>query len=59
MRYYLGQFHNGPPPKNKHELFNRWHASLRSVIERTFGIWKKKWRVVKELPRYRLKTQKD
>ncbi|CAL9248019.1 unnamed protein product, partial [Arabidopsis halleri] len=42
VRYHLGQLHNGPPPRNKYELFNRWHASLHSVIERTFGIWKKK-----------------
>ena len=26
----------------KQELYNRYHASLRSVIERTFGVWKKR-----------------
>ncbi|CAF1926330.1 unnamed protein product, partial [Brassica napus] len=42
VRYHMSQFNYGPPPKNKEELFNRRHASLRSVIERTFGVWKKK-----------------
>ncbi|KAL9830821.1 hypothetical protein AtNW77_Chr3g0193751 [Arabidopsis thaliana] len=42
VRYHMSQFYNGPPPRNKQELFNRCHASLRSVIERTFGVWKKK-----------------
>ncbi|XP_056847326.1 uncharacterized protein LOC130498015 [Raphanus sativus] len=36
---------------------NKWHASLRSVIERTFGVWKKKWRILDNLPRYDVKTQ--
>ncbi|XP_056843072.1 uncharacterized protein LOC108808106 [Raphanus sativus] len=42
IRYHMSHFNNGPPPKNKQELFNRCHASLRSVIERTFEVWKKK-----------------
>ncbi|CAA7053690.1 unnamed protein product [Microthlaspi erraticum] len=55
FRYHLSQFENGPPPRNMQELFNRWHASLRSVIERTFGVWKKKWRILCEFPRYNMK----
>ena len=36
--YHMSQFENAPPPRNKQEYFNRWHASLRSVIERTFRV---------------------
>ncbi|KAK1262689.1 hypothetical protein QJS04_geneDACA020454 [Acorus gramineus] len=29
-------------PQNKEEVFNQLHSSLRNVIKRTFGVWKKK-----------------
>lgn len=28
--------------RNKHELFKQCHASFRFIIEKTFGVWKKK-----------------
>ncbi|XP_019087964.1 PREDICTED: putative nuclease HARBI1 [Camelina sativa] len=56
IRYHLSEFDAGAP-RNKKELYNRWHASLRSVIERTFGVWKKKWTILDNLPRYDVKTQ--
>jgi len=34
-------------------------VSLRSVIERTFGLWKKKWRVLNEFPRYDITTKRS
>ncbi|CAA7041964.1 unnamed protein product [Microthlaspi erraticum] len=49
-RYHLPHFQVGSPPRGEEELFNRWHSSLRSVIERTFGVWKKKWRILSEFP---------
>ncbi|CAG7909462.1 unnamed protein product, partial [Brassica rapa] len=52
VRYHMSQFNYGPAPRSKEELFNRYHASLRSVIERTFGVWKKKWRILCDFPRY-------
>ncbi|CAN7023419.1 unnamed protein product, partial [Brassica rapa subsp. trilocularis] len=58
LRYHMSQFNYGPPPINKEELFNRRHASLRSVIERTFGVWKKKWRILSDFPRYDIDIQK-
>lgn len=58
-RYHLQDFINCEPPRNSKEMFNRWHASLRSVIERTFGVWKKKWRVLNEFPRYDISTQRN
>ncbi|XP_010463088.1 PREDICTED: uncharacterized protein LOC104743739 [Camelina sativa] len=57
-RYHLQEFFYGEPPRNSKEMFNRWHASLRSVIERTFGVWKKKWRVLNEFPRYNIAVQR-
>ena len=57
VRYHMSQFENAPPPRNKQEFFNRWHASLRSVIERTFGVWKKKWRILCDFPRYSINIQ--
>jgi len=58
VRYHMSQFYNGPPLRNKHELFNRCHASLRSVIERKIGVWKKKWRILCEFPRYDIDVKK-
>lgn len=58
-RYHLQEFIDGEPPRNSKEMFNRWHASLRSVIESTFGVWKKKWRVLNEFPRYDISTQRQ
>ncbi|KAL9840401.1 putative harbinger transposase-derived nuclease domain-containing protein [Arabidopsis thaliana] len=52
IQYHTSQFENGPPPRNRHELFDRCHVSLRSVIERTFGVWKKKWRIHCEFSGY-------
>ncbi|XP_033136922.1 uncharacterized protein LOC103853428 [Brassica rapa] len=55
VRYHLDQFNRGGPPTNTREVFNRRHSSLRSVIERTFGVWKAKWRILdRRHPKYGL-----
>ncbi|KAL0805872.1 hypothetical protein Bca101_098363 [Brassica carinata] len=55
MRYHLDQFAIGGPPVSARELFNRKHSGLRSVIERTFGVWKAKWRILdRKHPKYGL-----
>jgi hypothetical protein len=42
-RYHLKEWARGNQrPRNKEELFNLRHASLRNVVERIFGIVKKK-----------------
>ncbi|KAK8951358.1 hypothetical protein KSP39_PZI003322 [Platanthera zijinensis] len=42
-RYHLSDFVRGSRPvQGRHEHFNKAHSSLRGVIERTFGVWKKK-----------------
>ncbi|XP_038719904.1 uncharacterized protein LOC120012529, partial [Tripterygium wilfordii] len=42
QRYHLEVFRNGPDVSTPREAFNHAHSSLRSVIERTFGVLKNK-----------------
>ncbi|EOA25283.1 hypothetical protein CARUB_v10018604mg [Capsella rubella] len=46
IRYHLDQYVRGGPPTNTRELLNRRHSGLRTVIERTFVVWKAKWRIL-------------
>jgi len=39
------------------EVFNHAHSSLRNVIERSFGVLKMKWRILKNLPSYPVNKQ--
>ncbi|GJY47844.1 putative nuclease HARBI1 [Tanacetum coccineum] len=57
-RYHKSQFEN-EPPKNMKEAFNRSHSSLRSSIEISFGILKKRWKILGEMPKYSVETQHD
>ncbi|WVZ69578.1 hypothetical protein U9M48_018346 [Paspalum notatum var. saurae] len=53
-KYHLPEFRQGPGPSGKKEVFNYVHSSLRNVIERSFGVLKMKWRILKKLPSYPL-----
>ena len=44
-------------PENKKELFNLQHSSLRSAIERGFGILKSCFRSIDEKPFWSYETQ--
>jgi hypothetical protein len=44
-------------PKTKEELFNLRHASLRNVIERIFGVLKRRFRILLLAPEYRMEIQ--
>ncbi|XP_040370456.1 uncharacterized protein LOC121051661 [Rosa chinensis] len=57
VRYHLPQFRYGGEPTGSKEVFNHMHSSLRSVIERTFGAWKKKFKILKDMPSYPFITQ--
>jgi len=35
-----------------HEIFNHAHSSLRCPIERTFGVWKNKWKILHNMPNF-------
>ena len=41
----------------KKEIFNQAHSSIRSVIERSFGVLKMKWRILLGLPHYSERKQ--
>ncbi|XP_061961541.1 protein ALP1-like [Populus nigra] len=56
-RYHLPEFHRRGQPRSREELFNRVHSSLRCVIECTFGVWKKRWRILQTMPEFPYKSQ--
>ena len=45
-------------PKSPKEKFNRIHARVRSIIERSFGVWKMKWQILYKMSVYPLWKQK-
>ncbi|KAL4577921.1 hypothetical protein LXL04_014036 [Taraxacum kok-saghyz] len=57
-RYHQSQFAH-EPPNNMQENFNRSHSSLRSYIERSFGILKGQWKILNRMPKFSVKTQID
>lgn len=44
-------------PQTKEELFNLQHAQLRNVIERMFGVLRRRFRILNCRPEYSLDTQ--
>ena len=56
MRYHLKEF-SDRPPENEQELFNFQHSSLRTTIEREFGVLKKRFRVLDAEPFWSFETQ--
>jgi len=54
--YHHNQFQNQAPPNNHKEKFNWRHSLLRCVIERTFGVWKGKWRIMQDRAWYNIVT---
>lgn len=58
-RYHLKEFSSRNPPQTPQELFNHRHSSLRNVVERAFGILKKRFSIISSgtEPTYGIKTQ--
>ena len=53
ISYHLQDFRRrGGSPRTRHEKFNHAHSSLRCTIERTFGVWKNKWRIIRHMPSF-------
>jgi len=48
---------HGIRPANYKELFNLRHASLRNVIERIFGVIKRRFKLMSAAAEYNLRTQ--
>ncbi|KAE8237749.1 hypothetical protein A4X13_0g8651 [Tilletia indica] len=44
-------------PRNAHEPYNKKHASLRSVVERIFGVIQERFKIIVSGRDYDLKTQ--
>ena len=49
------------PPENAKKLFNLWHASLRTAIERAFSVLKKRFPIIASTtePNYCVDTQNE
>lgn len=59
-QYHLSQYTGrGRRPIGRKELFNYYHSSLRNVIERCFGILKAKFPILKLMPPYSLRRQRQ
>ncbi|XP_020253243.1 putative nuclease HARBI1 isoform X1 [Asparagus officinalis] len=58
-RYHLNDYRGqNLPPQGTRELFNYLHSSLRNVIERCFGVLKKRFPILRDMPSYSLRKQK-
>lgn len=58
VRYHLKEFGRGSQrPRNKEELFNYRHAQLRNVIERTYGVIKKRFPVLVKMNSFSIEFQ--
>ena len=56
-RYHIPDFRDGSQVQGIHEVFNHAHSSLRNVIERTIGIWKKRWHILCDMRPFSLIKQ--
>ncbi|XP_028096012.1 uncharacterized protein LOC114295907 [Camellia sinensis] len=56
QRYHLQEFH-GRRYAGPKELFNYQHSSLRNGIERTFGVLKKRFPILRSMPNYKSTRQ--
>ncbi|XP_022851889.1 uncharacterized protein LOC111373569 [Olea europaea var. sylvestris] len=43
--------------RNAREKFNFRHSSCKNVIERAFGVWKERWKILDRMPSYPFRTQ--
>ena len=59
VRYWLSDFRQSGGPRTKEELFNHAHAKLRNVIERTFGVLKARFSILKKMATYPFSVQRD
>ncbi|CAI9287724.1 unnamed protein product [Lactuca saligna] len=63
IRYHLPDFRRGHSaavrePREPKEKFKYLHSSLRNIIERTFGVWKARWALLRDMHvNYKYKNQ--
>ena len=56
-RYHIPEFWPYGVLYRPDERFNYLHSSLCSVIEQTFGVWKNKWKILRNMPPFHIHTQ--
>ncbi|CAJ2632671.1 unnamed protein product [Trifolium pratense] len=56
-RYHLPEFRRSNGFENHNEVFNYYHSSLRCIIERTFGVWKNRFAILRRMPNRYSKVQ--
>ncbi|CAM8986630.1 unnamed protein product [Rhodiola kirilowii] len=59
VRYHMPTFRDGDQPTGVYEKFNYRHSSLRTTIERAFGILKNSWKILKVTPQVSDERQND
>ncbi|KAL8549881.1 hypothetical protein ACS0TY_008646 [Phlomoides rotata] len=57
VRYHLKEWDETRQPQNSQEYFNLKHAKARNCIERSFGILKVRWGILRSNSYYPIKTQ--
>ncbi|KAK9078046.1 hypothetical protein SSX86_002103 [Deinandra increscens subsp. villosa] len=57
QRYHLNTWLNGQKPEKPEEYFNMKHSAARNVIERCFGVLKKRWAILRSPSFYPIRTQ--
>ncbi|KAL8484114.1 hypothetical protein ACS0TY_026708 [Phlomoides rotata] len=57
FRYHLREWDTHHRPQNYQECFNIKHVKARNVIERSFGILKARWGILRSSSYYPIKTQ--
>ena len=57
-RYHLKEWAaSQQQPKTPKELFNLRHSRARNAVERTFGLWKKKWGILRNQSFFKIEDQ--
>ena len=56
-RYHLKEWVGNRRPENYKELYNLRHSRARNVIERAFGLLKKRWSILRTPSFFDIKTQ--
>ena len=59
VRYWLLDFQGVAVPRTREEHFNRLHSSLRNVIERSFGVLKARFPILKRMAPYPFPVQRS
>ena len=55
-RYHIPEFWPYEVLHRPNERFNYLHSSLRSFIEQIFGVWKNKWKILRNMLGFHIRT---